>query len=91
MLSLKAFAKVNFGLSVLEKKKDGFHDIESIFQKIDFYDEIFIEKTDKKITFDTDTPPYGDENICHHVIEKFFKNLELNGGVKVYLKNFSIT
>ena len=86
MLSLKAFAKVNFGLSVLEKKKDGFHDIESIFQKIDFYDEIFIEKTDKKITFNTDTPPYGDENICHHVIEKFFKDLELNGGVKVYLK-----
>ena len=39
----KAFAKVNFGLNVLPKREDGFHNIESIFQTIDLYDELFVD------------------------------------------------
>lgn len=36
----KAYAKVNFNLRVLPKRPDGFHDIESIFQTIDLFDEL---------------------------------------------------
>jgi 4-diphosphocytidyl-2-C-methyl-D-erythritol kinase len=36
--SVRAYAKVNFGLHVLPKRDDGFHNIESIFQTIDLYD-----------------------------------------------------
>ena len=36
----KAYAKVNFNLNVLPKRADGFHNIESIFQTIDLYDEL---------------------------------------------------
>ena len=40
----KAKAKINLTLNVLEKRADGYHNIESIFQKINLYDEIFVKK-----------------------------------------------
>ena len=36
----KAYAKVNFNLRVLPKRSDGFHNIESIFQTIELFDEL---------------------------------------------------
>ncbi|MCI5520723.1 MAG: 4-(cytidine 5'-diphospho)-2-C-methyl-D-erythritol kinase [Treponema sp.] len=39
-VSSKAYAKINFGLRVLPRRADGFHNIESIFQTIDLYDEL---------------------------------------------------
>lgn len=41
-VSSKAYAKINFGLRVLPKRADGFHNIESIFQTIDLYDELLV-------------------------------------------------
>lgn len=51
----KAFAKVNFNLNVLPPHADGplkgYHDIESIFQTIDLYDELIIEYEEKPVSF----------------------------------------
>jgi len=40
----KAFAKINLNLIVLNKRKDNKHNIESIFHKIDLFDEVEITK-----------------------------------------------
>lgn len=44
----KAYAKINFGLKVLPKGSGEFHDIESIFQTIDIYDELIVTPTSTK-------------------------------------------
>ena len=44
---VKAPAKVNIGLKVDKKRHDGFHSIESIFQAVDFYDELKIHRISK--------------------------------------------
>ena len=41
----KARAKVNLTLEILDKREDGYHNLRSIFQKINLYDEIWIYKT----------------------------------------------
>ena len=41
---LKARAKINLTLNVLDKREDNYHNIESVFQKISLYDELYIEK-----------------------------------------------
>lgn len=41
---IKARAKINLNLLVLEKREDGYHNIKSVFQKINLYDEIFLKK-----------------------------------------------
>ena len=47
----KAYAKVNFGLKVLPKREDGFHNIESIFQTVNLYDELVITPCEKQGCF----------------------------------------
>ncbi|MDO5556105.1 MAG: 4-(cytidine 5'-diphospho)-2-C-methyl-D-erythritol kinase [Clostridia bacterium] len=41
---IKARAKINLTLNVLNKRDDGYHNLESIFQKVNLYDELYIEK-----------------------------------------------
>ena len=43
----RAYAKVNFGLRVLQGRNDGFHGIESIFQTVDLFDELTVTAVEK--------------------------------------------
>lgn len=45
---ISAPAKVNIGLKVLHNRTDGFHNIESIFQTVDLFDELKISPINKK-------------------------------------------
>ena len=45
---VKAPAKVNIGLKVLKKRADGYHNIESVFQTLDFSDELQIRRIPQK-------------------------------------------
>ncbi|MBP3772897.1 MAG: 4-(cytidine 5'-diphospho)-2-C-methyl-D-erythritol kinase [Treponema sp.] len=47
-MCILAPAKVNIGLRVLKKRADGFHNIESIFQTLDFSDELRIHRIPQK-------------------------------------------
>lgn len=42
---IKARAKVNLNLEILGKREDNYHNLESVFQKVNLYDEIYIKKT----------------------------------------------
>ncbi len=42
---IKSPAKLNLHLKVYPKRTDGYHDIESIFQAIDFFDELHVAKS----------------------------------------------
>lgn len=41
----KARARVNLNLEIIEKREDNYHNLESVFQKINLYDELYIRKT----------------------------------------------
>ena len=43
-LLVRAPGKINISLLVKGKRPDGYHDIETIMAKVDWYDEIFIER-----------------------------------------------
>lgn len=42
---VKARAKINLNLEIVNKREDGYHNLKSVFQKINLYDEITITKT----------------------------------------------
>ena len=44
-MKVKAYAKINLSLDVLDKRKDGFHDINSVMQQIELCDELSFEKS----------------------------------------------
>ena len=63
-MEILAPAKINLSLRILGKRPDGFHDIESLVQKVDLFDRItFTNASDGRISLvcsDPDIP--GDEN-----------------------------
>jgi len=44
-VKLNSYAKINIGLKLLHKRVDGYHDISTVFQEIDLYDEITISRS----------------------------------------------
>lgn len=47
MLRVRSFAKVNLRLVVLGRRPDGFHEVSTILQTIDWFDELTAETTDR--------------------------------------------
>ena len=40
---VKARAKINLNLEILDKRDDGYHNLKSVFQKVNLYDELYIK------------------------------------------------
>jgi 4-diphosphocytidyl-2-C-methyl-D-erythritol kinase len=83
-MTLKANAKINLGLKIINKRDDGFHNLETIFYPVNLYDEISIKifkskrntnsviiKTNNKVI------PTDRTNICFKVIESFFRTFSI--------------
>jgi 4-diphosphocytidyl-2-C-methyl-D-erythritol kinase len=64
-VSLRANAKINLALAIKYKRDDGYHEIESIFQEIDFFDQINIAQ-DTKISFKSNSTDlqHDQKNLC---------------------------
>ena len=43
-VALKSFSKINIGLKIFNKRPDGYHNIHTVFQEIDFHDSIILKK-----------------------------------------------
>jgi 4-diphosphocytidyl-2-C-methyl-D-erythritol kinase len=61
---LEAFAKVNLSLGVLGKRRDGFHELDTLFQTVDLSDTLTFQEWDR-FEFRCDDPavPSGEENL----------------------------
>ncbi|EKD27158.1 MAG: 4-diphosphocytidyl-2-C-methyl-D-erythritol kinase [uncultured bacterium] len=73
-------AKVNLFLKITQKRSDGYHELETIMQKIDFGDFIEISfNSSSKITIECNNPevPPDSSNIIWKVIEIFYKESKI--------------
>jgi 4-diphosphocytidyl-2-C-methyl-D-erythritol kinase len=61
MLTLKAPAKLNLTLEVLEKRPDGFHEVRSVLQAISLCDTLDFGSS-REVTFHCDLPGWSAEN-----------------------------
>ena len=84
---LKARAKINLCLEVLNKREDNYHNIKSVFQKINLYDEIFIEKNDSnEFKLKTNIESLNnEENIIYKVYLKLKEKYKKITGINVIL------
>lgn len=92
MLPQKAYAKINIGLKILSKRPDGYHNLETIFHRINLYDEIEIFTHDK-IVLETNLAelPINDNNICIRAFNFFKEAYNIKSGIKIVLnKNIPI-
>lgn len=65
---LKSYAKINLYLAVLNRRKDGYHNINTIFERIDLFDTITLKpRPDKLIRIISSSPdiPKDSRNIAY--------------------------
>lgn len=72
-------AKINLNLKVVNKRPDGFHNIDSVMQTIDLYDYLTISiKNSEKLTINLsgNNPeiPYDNRNLVYKATELFFSS-----------------
>ncbi len=85
-VSVTSFAKLNLHLRVLPKRDDGYHDIESLFQVIDLYDDISVAIVHGEIgcriktEFDLPTP-----NTLTRAYDEYCEYTGIQYGVRVSL------
>lgn len=66
-LTLNSYAKVNLYLEVLKKRKDNYHSIKTVFERIDLSDKIILKsRRDKKVnvTCDVASVPQDSSNLA---------------------------
>jgi 4-diphosphocytidyl-2-C-methyl-D-erythritol kinase len=90
--SVKSPAKINIGLYVKNIRKDGFHNIETIFYPIGLNDEIKvkIEQTSNPVNYisvkdNNNSKLSGRQNICYRAVKLFFDEMNISGKFNIYI------
>jgi 4-diphosphocytidyl-2-C-methyl-D-erythritol kinase len=78
-ISFKTPAKVNLGLHILGKREDGFHELETLFQMVNWCDEIKIECLPRGLELVCNQPdiPTDDGNLvikAAHILQNRYPN-----------------
>ena len=86
-VSMLCPAKINLTLSINGKRDDGFHDLESVFIALDWYDQLTVRLTDGVVQLECSDPslPSGKENLVVKAVELFMERTRLDHGVEIKL------
>jgi len=88
-LLVRAPAKINLSLLVAGKRADGFHELETIMAKVNWYDEIFIDPGQQAgVELECSGPhwaPAGEENLVYGAAELLLGDCGLTADVKITL------
>lgn len=81
-------AKINIGLRILGKRKDGYHDIETIFQEIDLHDVITLTRKKSGIDIICDSPlvPCDSRNLAWQAAEILKNKFSIDEGIKISIE-----
>ncbi len=85
-ITARAHAKINLTLEVLHKRGDGYHEIRSLMQAIDFCDEIEFGRMDEdtiSIVCNREDVPAGDQNLIAKAFCLLKRRCGFSGGLKV--------
>ncbi|HML94756.1 MAG TPA: 4-(cytidine 5'-diphospho)-2-C-methyl-D-erythritol kinase [Thermodesulfobacteriota bacterium] len=88
-LTLLSPAKINLTLEVLRRREDGYHEIRSIVQPIDLFDEVRLEPArgeDIELSASGMEVPSGEDNLAWKAAALYFKESGVDAGVKIELR-----
>jgi 4-diphosphocytidyl-2-C-methyl-D-erythritol kinase len=84
----RAYAKINLGLEVLGRRPDGYHELRSVLQTIDFHDRLSFERAPSGIhlTVVGADLPVGPDNLVHRAAHLLAEAAAWRGGAAIHLE-----
>ena len=80
--------KVNLLLNILGKRADGFHELETVMQPVNFCDELVFERGGNGIQLSCSDQnlPVNSKNLVFRAAENFLSAAKIRDGVKIHLE-----
>lgn len=91
-IKIKCPAKINLNLKITGKRKDGFHNIESIMQTINLFDYLTISaennfKNEIILTGNSNEIPYDEHNLVYKAVKLFLEITKVeNQKISIYIE-----
>jgi 4-diphosphocytidyl-2-C-methyl-D-erythritol kinase len=89
-LILRSPGKINFGLDIIRKRPDGFHELESLMVPLDVCDEMVFEPRDTGhgVTMECDVPdlPTDSSNLVIRAAELLRRHADVTAGAHIKLR-----
>ena len=80
-LKIRANAKINLSLSVIGKREDGYHELDTVMQSISLYDNVYITESDGLSV--SCGALSGEDNIAYKAAKLFFKETKIESGADI--------
>lgn len=97
-IKVKTPAKINLTLEVLNKREDGFHNLQSIMQTINLYDYLSFEiencdKTEIYLSGNSNEIPYNEKNLVYKAVKKYLETAKIDKvKINIYIeKNIPVS
>ena len=86
-MHIHSYAKINLGLHILRKREDGYHDIQTIFHRVNVSDQIAMSKKAYGIHLRCNLPfiPTDERNLCVRAAKLIFDKTGYTEGVEIDL------
>lgn len=80
--------KVNLLLNILGKRADGFHELETVMQPVQLFDQITAAKAAAGLTLTCNLPglPVDGTNLVHKAATAFLQATQITGGISLHLE-----
>jgi 4-diphosphocytidyl-2-C-methyl-D-erythritol kinase len=87
-LEKKSHCKVNLLLNILGKRGDGFHELETVMQPVNFCDELIFERGGNGVQLSCSEKnlPVNSKNLVFRAANNFLKTAKIRDGVKIHLE-----
>src|SRR5262249_3293956 len=82
---LRPFAKINLDLRILGRRADGYHELKTIFQAVDWHDEILIELANR-FEFSAPGTPEDDSNLVVRAVRAYERLAGITANVRITVK-----
>ena len=84
-IEIDSYSKINLTLNILGKRRDGYHNIETIMQSINLADRIFIKEEKEGIKIKCSHPlvPIDTQSLTYRSAEKILNRYRIKKGVKI--------
>ncbi|MCK5282255.1 MAG: 4-(cytidine 5'-diphospho)-2-C-methyl-D-erythritol kinase [Nanoarchaeota archaeon] len=87
-MKLRSYAKVNLTLDILGKRNDGYHELETVFQQIELYDDVELEEIDEdKILIECNVKEIENEdNLAYKAASLLKEKYDVKKGIRIKIE-----
>ena len=89
LVTLRSFAKINIGLAIGPQRRDGFHELRTVYQTLALHDMVRVEASSGsgiEIKCDDPCVPTDESNTCYRMAEAVLRALKIQRRVTIRIK-----